>query len=450
MNSAREVNFDGLIGPTHNYAGLAQGNLASQRSRAMVAHPRAAALQGLEKMRVLMELGVPQAVLPPQERPDLAFLRRIGFTGDDRTILARAAQDAPDLLTAACSASSMWAANAATVSPSADTADGRLHLTPANLVSHMHRSLEAPGTGALLQHVFPDPRLFAVHSALPAMADLADEGAANHLRLGATPGSPALEAFVHGRLPGETAPATSKFAARQSHAASAAIARLHGLNPDRVLFVRQNPAAIDAGVFHNDVIAVANENVLLCHAEAFEEQDRILAELAEHFAQACGGESKLSVIQISPSLLSLQQAVDSYLFNSQIVTLADSTMALVAPVECREMEAARRAVDYILAADTRVRQVVYVDVRQSMHNGGGPACLRLRVVLTEEQRRACHQGVFLTSTLCEQLHAWIERRYRSDLAPADLADPTLARESHDALDELARLLSLGRIYAFQN
>src|SRR3954454_7944681 len=165
---AVEVNFDGLVGPTHNYAGLSQGNLASQRSKHRVSNPRAAALEGLAKMKLLASLGVRQAVLPPHERPDVGALRLLGFGGSDADVLWKARQQDPALLAGCCSASAMWAANAATVSPSADTTDGRVHFTPANLVSQVHRSLEAPTTSTILRAIFPDPDHFAHHPPLPA------------------------------------------------------------------------------------------------------------------------------------------------------------------------------------------------------------------------------------------------------------------------------------------
>ena len=146
-----EANFDGLPGPTHNYSGLARGNLAAERNKSLVANPRRAALQGLAKMKALAARGFVQAVLPPHERPDVAALRALGFAGNDSALLAAAARQAPHLLAACSSAAAMWVANAATVSPSGDTADGRVHLTPANLVAHFHRSLEAATTTRVLR-----------------------------------------------------------------------------------------------------------------------------------------------------------------------------------------------------------------------------------------------------------------------------------------------------------
>ncbi|HVO87171.1 MAG TPA: N-succinylarginine dihydrolase, partial [Casimicrobiaceae bacterium] len=107
-----DTNFDGLPGPTHNYAGLAAGNLASARHAGRASNPREAALQGLAKMRALARRGHAQAVLPPHERPYIPLLRNLGFGGDDNAVLARAAREAPHLLAASASAAAMWVANA--------------------------------------------------------------------------------------------------------------------------------------------------------------------------------------------------------------------------------------------------------------------------------------------------------------------------------------------------
>ncbi|MAE67356.1 MAG: N-succinylarginine dihydrolase [Phycisphaeraceae bacterium] len=436
---AREFNFDGLVGPTHNYAGLALGNLASQAHRHETSSPKAAALQGLAKMKHLRDLGVCQAVLPPQERPHLATLRRIGFTGTDAEVLSRAHREAPHLLAACASASCMWAANAATVSPSADTKDGRVHFTAANLVHHLHRSIEANDTARVLRRIFADPGRFAHHDPLPSTGQLADEGAANHLRLCATHGAPGIELFVHG--------APSKVhRARQQRRASETVARLHGLDPQRTFFVEQAPEAIDAGAFHNDVVSVANQNVLFGHAAAFAEGWSHLRAILQPF------NVDLQLIRIDPDRLSLEDAVATYLFNSQIVTIergADAAMALVCPTECREHGAVRRVIDALTSGPSPIHEAHFVDTRQSMRNGGGPACLRLRVVLTDDELAATHAGVLLTDDLYGRLVAWVNRHYRDTLGPDDLADPRLLDESRAALDDLSRLLALEGIYAFQ-
>jgi succinylarginine dihydrolase len=393
----------------------------------------------------MVALGIPQAVLPPQERPLVSALRRLGFTGDDARVLAAAGREAPELLSAVASTSSMWAANAATVSPAADTTDGRLHLTPANLVSQFHRALEPPATAAVLGRIFPDPTRFAHHAPLPAALPFADEGAANQMRLCPSHGEPGIEVFVYGR---EAEPRPGgRHPARQSLAASEAVARLHGLAPDKTLFLRQSEAAIDAGVFHNDVIAVANEHVLLVHERAYADGPAARDALRAAYARACGG--GLVVIEVPERELSLADAVASYLFNSQLVTLPAGGMALVCPAECREQAATSRWLDGLVAMGGPITAVHPVAVRQSMRNGGGPACLRLRVVLTPEELAAVHPGVLATPALLDALEAWVRRHYRDRLAVADLADPALLDEGRRALDELTGILDLPGLYGFQ-
>jgi succinylarginine dihydrolase len=442
-----EFNFDAIVGPTHNYAGLARGNVASLRSRHSRSNPRAAALEGLAKMKFLADLGVGQGVLPPPIRPDLGLLRAVGFTGGDARVLEAVAREDPALLAAASSASAMWAANAATVSPGADAdaADGRVHFSPANLVSQLHRSIEASSTAAALRRIFPEGEHFAHHAPLPPTAALADEGAANHMRLCPAHGDAGVEIFVYGRrdtgltgpLAVRDAPPPKTFPARQTYEASRALARRHGVS--RTVFLRQNPDAVDAGVFHNDVAAVANENVLFCHGQAYCEQAQAIAETRRAFAGV--SPEPLHVIEVSPDELSLAEAVETYLFNSQIVTLPGGTMALVAPGECEHHPRARAVIDRLLAdAATPIRAAHFLGVRQSMRNGGGPACLRLRVVLTDAQRAATRQAVFLTASLYAKLVDWVNRHYREELAPADLADPQLLEESRAASAELDTIL----------
>jgi succinylarginine dihydrolase len=449
MPQAFEVNFDGLVGPTHNYAGLAFGNVASLSHRAMASNPREAALQGLTKMKFLAALGLKQALLPPHERPAVEVLRRLGFAGSDEAVLAGAQRRAPELLAACASASGMWTANAATVAPSADTADARVHLTPANLVSKMHRAIEAPTTARILRAAFPDPERFAHHPPLPASSDLGDEGAANHTRLGPEYGAPGLHLFVYGHSPlAADAPRPRRFPPRHSRAASAAVARLHGLADERVMLVQQSPEAIDAGVFHNDVISVGNRDVFLYHEAVFVDTDVVVAALAERYRRLYGGD--LHCLRVPARAVSLDEAVASYLFNSQLVSPAEGPMALVAPAECRERARVREVIDAFVADPSNpLGAAHYLDVRQSMRNGGGPACLRLRVVLTEAELARVPPGLLLTEASYPMLVDWVERHYRDRLGQDDLADPALLRESRAALDELTRLLGLGSVYTFQ-
>ena len=439
--SGTEINFDAIVGPTHNYAGLAHGNLASKRHGRSTSHPKAAALEGLAKMKLLADLGVPQGVLPPQDRPDVDALRRLGFSGSDSAVLQAAYRADPALLAACSSSSAMWAANAATVSASADTADGKVHFTPANLVGQFHRSLETRATGAVLRAIFADPNYFVHHDPLPSASQFADEGAANHTRLAPGHDAAGVELFVYGRSARDPAgPSPGTYPARQTREASEAIARLHGLDISSRLLLQQNPAAIDAGVFHNDVIAVGHLNVLLCHELAFVDAKGALPAIREVFLRRTG--SELTVIQASERQLPLDEAVRTYLFNSQLVSLPQGGMALIAPRECAESKQAREFIDELIGAANPIRAVHYVDIRQSMQNGGGPACLRLRVPLTVDERAAVQPGVLLTPTLHGRLTDWVNRHYREQLPPNDLADPTLLEESRRALSELSTILDL--------
>ena len=442
--SSVEANFDGLVGPTHNYAGLAYGNVASAKNADKPSNPREAALQGLRKMKALHAMGLAQGVLPPQERPHLPTLRSLGFDGKDAEVLKKARREAPGLLAAASSASSMWVANAATVSPSADCADGKVHFTPANLCSHLHRSLEPPVTARVLQKVFPGKKHFVHHAPLPATPHLGDEGAANHTRLSWHPGAPGLEIFTYGRG-ADTDPAPARYPARQTRAASEAVARLHGLNPAHTFFVQQNPAVIDQGAFHNDVVAVGNREVLLYHEHAFLHTRT----LREWITQNLNGVEP-ALIEVLATDIPVEDAIASYLFNSQLVCTLDGAMHLIAAQECRENPRVWEFLQGLVADhENPIQQIHIHDLRQSMRNGGGPACLRLRVVLTESERKAVNPKCWLTDKRYSTLTAWVNDHYRDRVVLDDLADPELLDESRTALDRLTKILGLGSVYDFQ-
>ncbi|MFT5572661.1 MAG: succinylarginine dihydrolase [Cryomorphaceae bacterium] len=439
-----EVNFDGLIGPTHNYGGLSHGNIASSNNALRISQPRNAALQSLQKMQYLRGLGLQQGVLLPQQRPHIPTLRALGFSGSDKRIIQQASNQAPELLACCYSASSMWTANAATVSPSADSFDGKTHFTAANLSSMFHRAIEHPNTGRLLQSVFNDERYFKHHKALPAGSHFGDEGAANHNRFASQYAEPGVQLFVFGRYafrPNAVAPA--KFPSRQTYEASLAVSRLHELDPNKVVYAQQNPNIIDAGAFHNDVVSVSNLNTFFMHEEAFVDKVAMQAELQKKF-----GEQELHFIEVPTERVSLQSAVKSYLFNSQLVQLDDG-MALILPEESRDNQEVYAYLQWLETQDTPIKHINFVDVRQSMQNGGGPACLRLRVALNETELAGVNQNFLVNDDLCARLSVWINKHYREEIKPEDLADPQLAEESFAALDELTQVFDLGAFYEFQ-
>lgn len=442
---AYEINFDGLVGPTHNFAGLSTGNLASIANRGRVSDPRKAALQGLAKMRTLMDLGLLQGVLPPHERPHVPTLRRLGFTGTDRQVVESAWKADPILLANVSSASAMWTANAATVSPSCDTRDGRVHMTPSNLGTMFHRSLEAEPTSRILKTIFADPDRFVHHQPLPGSGRFGDEGAANHSRLCAAHGEPGVEMFVYGRSAFEHDAAPRRFEPRQAREVCESIIRLHALEPSRTVLLPQAAIAVNAGAFHNDVVAVANGPVMLAHEHAFEGGQAAWDTLR----RACRFE--VTLIQVPDAEVPLADAIRSYLFNSQLVTLPGvaPTMALILPEEARENARTFEYLRRLIAADNPIRKLVFTDVRESMSNGGGPACLRLRIVLDDTERAALKGSVVVNPTRLSALESWVARHYRYRLSCDDLGDPQLLDESRTALDELTTILGLGSIYDFQ-
>lgn len=440
----KEVNFDGLIGPTHNYAGLALGNLASAKNAMKVAYPKQAALQGLSKMRHLMSLGYTQGFLPPQQRPQLSILRQLGFEGTDEQIIEKAYKKDLRMLALVYSASSMWAANAATVTPALDAEDGRTHFTPANLLTTSHRSFEHFETERALRTIFADTERFAVHPALFSQSEFADEGAANHTRLCSQYGDKGIGLFVFGR-DGQSGP--TRFPGRQTRLASELIADQHQLGPHAV-FLQQNPDAIDSGAFHNDVVAVGNGPLLFHHELAFRAED-----MKKAFEEIRAKVPEFQSVCVPSDRVSIQDAIQSYLFNSQLLAGPNGNMTnmrLIAPTESQYNPNVSAYLSELTQDRSQpIRHVDYVDVRESMSNGGGPACLRLRVLLSDSDIEAVHPAFILTPERIEALEQWVRHYYRDELSPNELADPALLRESYEALDALTKVLGIGNFYAFQ-
>ena len=412
-----EINFDGIIGPSHNYAGLSRGNLAATANKGLTSYPRAAALQGVLKMRHNVGLGLKQGILLPHPRPNRDWLAALGTD----------VETAPDSLRpAAFSASAMWAANAATVSPAPDTADGRCHLTVANLRTMAHRSHEWPATLAQLRLAFADESRFAVHGPVPGT--FGDEGAANHMRLARGHGEPGLEIFVYGTSGGA-------FPVRQHEEASRAIARIHGLGPGRTLFAPQSEQAIAAGAFHNDVVAVANEHVLFAHEQAFADPAALYADIRRLMPET-------EIVEVPADRVSLADAVSSYLFNAQLVSLPEGGMALILPEEARENHRVWAWLEEMAAGNGPIRSLLVVDVRQSMANGGGPACLRLRVVADPE---AVDRRFLVDSDKLDRIAGVIEAEWPESIAPAELKKPALWTRIERARGALLEALQLSEL-----
>lgn len=409
----QEINFDGIIGPSHNYAGLSPGNLAATGNRGKVSQPRAAALQGVEKMRANLRLGLAQGIILPQSRPDTGWLAQLSTNYANAPVHLQAQ---------ALSASSMWAANAATVSPAPDTADGRAHLTVANLMTMPHRSHEWRETLAQLRLAFAHDA-FALHAPVPA--PFGDEGAANHMRMCSAHGAPGVEIFVYGVTGGP-------FPARQHREASEAVARAHRLDPARTLFVQQSEAAIAAGAFHNDVVAVANERVLFAHEQAFADREGFYADLRAAMPD-------VEIVEVPADRVSLADAIQSYLFNAQLVTLPTGEMALILPSEAQENTSVWSWLQEMIAGNGPIRRLEVVDVRQSMANGGGPACLRLRVVADPA---TIDPRFLVDEAKLDRVAAVIAEHWPAEIAQDQIADPALIDRIAAARMALLNMLDL--------
>jgi len=413
----REINFDGIIGPSHNYAGLSFGNVASMKHGGQVSQPRAAALQGIDKMRANLALGLAQGIFVPLNRPNRGWLAALGTTFEESE---------PPLAAAAMSASAMWAANAATVSPAPDTADGKCNLTVANLRTMAHRSHEWTSTLAQLCLAFANEDAFQVHAPVPPA--FGDEGAANHMRLAPSHGEPGVELFVFGVSGGA-------FPARQHIEASKAIARLHRLDPERTIFVQQSEEAIAAGAFHNDVVAVANERVLFAHELAFQDRDGVIAACERLLPE-------FELVEVAAADVPIEDAIRSYLFNAQLVTPPDGQMTLVVPSEARETPSVWSWLKRHVAGNGPIRRVEVVDVRQSMANGGGPACLRLRVVADPA---TVDPRFLVDDSKLDRLAEVVRTHWPVEVDGADLQAPALMRDVETARSALLDLLGLSEL-----
>ena len=409
-----EINFDGIVGPSHNYAGLSFGNLAAMRNAGHVSAPRAAALQGIEKMRATLKLGLAQGLFVPHPRPNHAWLAELAadISTADATLAANA-----------MSSSFMWAANAATVSPAPDTKDGRCHLTVANLRTMAHRSHEWPNTLAQLRIAFRSAAHFAVHGPVPPA--FGDEGAANHMRLAPSYDAPGVEVFVYGVAGGA-------FPARQHIEASQAIARRHGLDPERTIFAAQSEEAIAAGAFHNDVVAVANGPLLFAHEKAFADRDALVARCERLVPD-------FQFVEVPDAEVPLADAISSYLFNAQLVTPPDGETTLILPSEARATPSVWAWVERHLAGNGPIRRVEVVDVRESMANGGGPACLRLRVVADPE---TVDPRFLVDEAKLDRLAKVIARDWPAEVHVDALQQPALIREVEAARAALLEQLEL--------
>ncbi|MBU0505226.1 MAG: N-succinylarginine dihydrolase [bacterium] len=449
MKQVREINLSGLVGVTHNYCGLTVGHTKNISFDGNATNPKKAAQEALERIKTLHDKGVLQIIMPPHDRPSLSLLKRLGFSGTNEEIIEKAFQQDPKVYAGACSAASMWMSSALTATPSLDATDGRVHFTPANLANKFHRSFEQRTNYRILKTIFSDENFFSVHQALPAMNAFIDEGASNIMRFCPAIEQRGLGVFVYRQNALKpTDPKPRYYPTGQTSQASRAISRLHNTHEDYILFVQQNPIAVDAGVYHNDVITAAHRNVLLYHDQAFLDTHKVIHEIEERYKQLYNQE--LCLINVGVHEVTLAEAVHTCLFNSQIIDVNEAEMSIIAPSLCQQNKVIKKAIEKFVS-DSRnpITSVSYVSLREVIKNGGGPASMRLSVVLTQEEWQHVLPSVVFTDEMYQKLKVWISKHYRETLVPNDLADPQLMNESHSSLDELTQILKLGSLYSFQ-
>jgi succinylarginine dihydrolase len=449
MKQVREINLSGLVGVTHNYCGLTLGHTTNISFEGNETNPRQAALEALERIKMLHDRGVVQIIMPPHDRPSLFLLKRLGFSGTNQEIIQKAFKQDPIVYAGACSASSMWINSAIMATPSLDTTDGRVHFTPANLANKFHRSLEQRTNHRFLKLIFSDEDYFTVHQALPSMNALNDEGASNFMRFSPAMDQRGLGVFVYRKNAFKpNAPKPRYHPTGQTCQASRAISRLHNMQDEHTLFVQQNPIAVDAGVYHNDVIATAHKNVLLYHDQAFLDTHKVVRKIEETYQQLYNQD--LCLINVGVHEITLAEAVHTCLFNSQIIDVNETEMAIIAPSMCQQNKVIKKAIEkFVTDSRNPITSVSYVPLRDTIKNGGGPASMRLSLFLTEDEQQRILSSVIFTHELYEKLKTWISKYYREKLVPNDLADPQLMVENHSSLDELTQILKLGSLYDFQ-
>jgi succinylarginine dihydrolase len=261
-----------------------------------------------------------------------------------------------------------------------------------------------------------------VVDALPSSQPLRDEGAANHMRLCGSGNNRnrAVHVFVHEPASESDSLSPLRYVSRQSVVASHHVSRKLTLAEEKCVFIEQSQRAINAGVFHNDVIATSHGNLLLCHELAFTNTPQSIERMSEKYRQVVGEELICEIV--TESMLPIEESVRSYLFNSQILSKSDGSFHLLCPSECGESERVRTVIEGWLASESNpISSVETIGVQESMSNGGGPACLRLRLDVDEEQVSQLEPRWRFTPERHSEIARWIDNYYPARLCIDDLA-----------------------------
>ena len=141
----------------------------------------------------------------------------------------------------------------------------------------------------------------------------------------------------------------------------------------------------------------------------------------------------------SQAAISLADAIRSYLFNAQLVTLPSGEMALILPAEARDTPSVWNWLERHVAGNGPIRRLAIVDVRQSMANGGGPACLRLRVVADPSH---VDPRFLVDSAKLDRIAAVIETHWPERIAQDQIGDSALIARIEQARHALLEMLDI--------
>ena len=343
----KQVFIDTIPGPTNHFGGHAVGNIASMNSKNNILNPQKAALEWLEKVKKVAMIGGNQFVLPPQRRP---------LTHKKKT-----------LTQSDISSSFIWMANAGLFIPRIDTQLENNQFIPANMKQSEHRNIEHPFHQYWLKKILKYSKC-NFHKIL----DINDEGSANSIRLWHKKNQCGVNIFVYGKP-------NARYPIRQSKSSCEKIINI--TKPRHYILLEQTKEAIDAGVFHNDVIAFGFKNTIICHEKAFSNQKQELKKLKKIFTNSLN--APLNIVEIANNSLSLNAAVKTYLFNSQVIEI-NNKFELICPIEVKENPNSYKITEKWVT-NGLFNKVHFVNIKSSLKNGGGPACLRLCLYLNDNE-----------------------------------------------------------------
>ena len=367
----KQVFIDCMPGPTNHFGGHAFGNMASMTAKGQHSNPKKAALEWIEKINKLKKIGAYQLILPPHRRPLAHYLKH------------------PQLNE--LSSGFIWMANAGHFIPNSDTSKRYHQFIPANMNATYHRKYEHMFNTYWIKQILKNiPH--QLHG--PLSSD--DEGAANTVRLWNK------DIGIHVAVYGHK---NTHFPSRQNEDS---IKELQEKTNILTLFkLQQKSIAIDHGVFHNDVICFGFKNTLFCHEHAFENQNEKLNNLKKIFHQKTN--ENLTIIEIKESELTLDECISTYLFNSQVIIQKNNIILLCPSTVKRNNKS--------LSITNQWQQkgyfsdVQYIDIKSSLMNGGGPACLRLCMYLNGNEIKKIPKQFWASENKIKELTKFINTEY---------------------------------------